>query len=207
MNMVQCERGHFYDQDRSRNCPYCNPNMNQMNRTVAMMPEQPQANHNMGFTMPMNDNIGKTVAVLPSQYGAGPSMNPNQDTGKTVAVFSKKQSFKADPVVGWLVIITGSHKGEDYKIHSDNNFIGRSPNMDVCLGFDETVSRENHAIISFDTREKRFFLSASNGRAIIRLNNTPIYNTAELFDYDKVEIGETTLLFRSLCGDNFTWEE
>ena len=172
MKMVQCEKGHFYDQERSGKCPYCNNSGNDTSRTVA-------------FSQ-MADN--------------------DDDVGKTVAIFKKKKNFKIDPVVGWLTAITGQEKGRDYRIHSDNNFIGRDSGMDICIDYDETISREKHAIISFDTRSLSFFLSPSEGRSIIRINDMPIYQTTKLNDFDRIELGETLLIFRSLCGENFSWE-
>lgn len=201
MKMTQCSKGHFYDQEKSSRCPYCNQGSENFNRTVAMSSSNSYPDDDVSFTMPVNDDIGKTVAVLPGQSGSGTS----DDTGKTVAVFAKRKKFNQDPVVGWLVITAGDNKGKDYKLHSDNNFVGRSSSMDVCIDNDETISRENHAIVSFDSKTQKFFLSPSVGRAIIRLNDIPIYNTAELKDYDIIELGETTLLFRSLCGEKFEW--
>lgn len=200
MKMVQCEKGHFYDQERSGKCPYCNNSGNDTSRTVAF---SQMADNDDSFTMPVNDDIGKTVAIMP-----GKSMADNDDdVGKTVAIFKKKKNFKIDPVVGWLTAITGPEKGRDYRIHSDNNFIGRDSGMDICIDYDETISREKHAIISFDTRSLSFFLSPSEGRSIIRINDMPIYQTTKLNDFDRIELGETLLIFRSLCGENFSWED
>lgn len=199
MKMVQCDKGHFYDQERSSSCPYCNNSGNDMGRTVAF---SQMSNNDDSFTMPINDDIGKTVAIMP-----GKSMpDSDDDVGKTVAIFKKKKNFKVDPVVGWLTAINGKEKGRDYRIHSDNNFIGRDQSMDICIDYDETISREKHAILSFDTRSLSFFLSPSEGRSIIRVNDVPIYQTTKLNDFDKIELGETLLIFRSLCGENFSWE-
>lgn len=202
MKMVQCDKGHFYDKERSATCPYCNTNNNQLDRTVAMFENKDEDS----FTMPINEDIGKTVAILPGQNPYSFS-GEDEDVGKTVALFKKKKDFKIDPVVGWLVTITGEKKGKDYKIYSDNNFIGRDPSMDICIEGDETISREKHAILSFDSRSGQFFISPSEGRAIIRVNDMPIYMTTALNDFDKLEIGETMLIFRSLCGKEFMWNE
>lgn len=200
MKMVQCEKGHFYDRERSSSCPYCNVNNQAMNSTVAMFENKDEDT----FTMPINDDIGKTVAILPGQ---NPYSMSDDDVGKTVALFQKKKEFKIDPVVGWLVAINGEKKGKDYKIYSDNNFIGRDSSMDICIEGDSTISREKHAILSFDSRTGQFFLSPSEGRAIIRINDFPIYMTTALNDFDKIELGETLLIFRSLCGKEFLWNE
>ena len=67
MKMVQCEKGHFYDQERSGKCPYCNNSGNDTSRTVAF---SQMADNDDSFTMPINDDIGKTVAIMPGKYMA-----------------------------------------------------------------------------------------------------------------------------------------
>ena len=57
-----------------------------------------------------------------------------------------------DPVVGWLVCLAGPDRGKDFRLHAEKNFIGRAPNMDVCVAGDETVSRERHAMVIFDPK-------------------------------------------------------
>lgn len=221
MKMVQCEKGHFYDQEKSLSCPYCNQTddsertvilgMNEgeerrdshpsygggIEKTVAVFPGRDE-----GWNL-SSDDIGKTVAVIPERSPGG----YEEDDNRTVAIFKKTKDFKVDPVVGWLIALNGKYKGKDYKVHSDNNFIGRDQSMDICIEGDETISRERHAVISFDNRRKEFYFSPSEGRAIVRVNEMPIYNTVKLEDFDEIEIGETMLLFRSLCGDSFSWED
>jgi pSer/pThr/pTyr-binding forkhead associated (FHA) protein len=116
-----------------------------------------------------------------------------------------KQEIGIDPVVGWLVCIDGKEKGRDYRIHSDNNFIGRSEKMDICIRGDETISRENHAVISFDSRDKVYYFSPGDGRSIVRLNDKAIFSTSQLQANDTIEIGKTKLMFIPLCGERFEW--
>ena len=59
---------------------------------------------------------------------------------------------KPAPVVGWLVCTDGVNKGTDYRLHQGRNFVGRSPEMDVCILGDNTVSRSSHAIVVYDPR-------------------------------------------------------
>lgn len=47
-----------------------------------------------------------------------------------------------EPVVGWLVCIDGYDKGKDYKLKTEKNFIGRTPEMDVCIEGDNSISRK-----------------------------------------------------------------
>lgn len=192
MLMKQCAKGgHYYDASIHSECPYCNSEA--AGATVPI---------DIGATMPVtsgtsNDsNHTRSINVKSSSQG-------REDDGRTVALI--KQEIGIDPVVGWLVCIDGKEKGRDYRIHSDNNFIGRSEKMDICIRGDETISRENHAVISFDSRDKVYYFSPGDGRSIVRLNDKAIFSTAQLQAYDTIEIGKTKLMFIPLCGERFEW--
>jgi hypothetical protein len=177
MAFIQCPNGHNYDGDDHSQCPFC---MADMGGTVNIDP-----------TVPINNN------PAPSYSGG------DDDDGKTVAIVRAKDGV--DPVVGWLVCIEGKDKGVDYRIHTENNYIGRSDKMDICIRNDDTISRENHAVISFDTREKLFYLAPGQGRSIVRLNRKPCLGTAELNPYDVLEIGTSKFVFITLCNEHFDW--
>lgn len=210
MEMKRCERGHYYDAAMHVACPYCN-NVRNTETTVAMGVPAPSGSFSGGSNN-YGSNIEKTVAMgvaNPAVASNGDlSSQPvhvNNDGEKTVAMFKTTQGV--DPVVGWLVRMNGKERGLDYRIHSDNNFIGRSDKMDICIKGDDTISRENQAILTYDPTEKKFYFSAGEGRSVVRLNGKAILQTVELNIYDKVTIGKTELLFVPLCGDNFAWEE
>lgn len=144
-------------------------------------------------------DTGATIAM--GEYV--PIKKDETEEGRTVAFFQTEQGV--DPVVGWLVCLEGKEKGQDYRIHSDNNFIGRSSRMDISIKSDETISRENQAVLTYDAIEKSYYLSPGEGRSIIRLNGKAIFQTTELKEHDKVTIGRTELMFIPLCGEKFEW--
>ena len=188
MEMKKCQNGHFYDASINATCPYCDGN----------------AGGAMSLDGMEMAETGKTLPVggVGSLYGSG---EIGGDDGRTVAVI--KQSMGIDPVVGWLVCVSGKEKGRDYRIHSDNNFIGRSERMDICIRGDETISRENHAIISYDSQDKIFYFSPGDGRSIVRYNGKAIFQTVELKNHDRILIGKTELIFVPLCDAAFNWME
>ena len=108
------------------------------------------------------------------------------------------------PVTGWLVCVEGTSKGQDYRIHEEYNYIGRSNKMDICIQ-DPTVSRENHAIIAYDTQEKIFYFAPAGGSSIVRVNKKAVLGNVELKAYDRLTIGQSTFLFIPLCGEQFEW--
>lgn len=188
--MKQCSQGgHYYDASVHAQCPYC----------VAPVAGQ-AASSNVGHTMPIvaqgSSDIGKTMPL--SKH-----VEAQAADSKTVALVRDKLGF--EPVVGWLVVLEGKEKGRDFRIQSDNNFIGRSSKMDICIDGDETISRDNHATVSYDSRDKIYYLSPGDGKAIVRLNEKALFSTAQLVAYDTIEVGKTKLLFIPLCSDKFEW--
>lgn len=180
MEMKKCERGHYFDASLHEICPYCKET-------------------NVGVTMPLGMQDGVTMPIFEAMN------NAESDEGRTVALI--KEDMGIDPVVGWLVCMSGTEKGRDYRIHSDNNYVGRSERMDICIRGDETISRENQAVITYDTKERSYFFSPGDGRSIVRINEKAVFQTMEIKAYDKLTIGKTVLLFIPLCGDEFEWEK
>ena len=121
----------------------------------------------------------------------------------TVSVVRKKIGI--DPVVGWLVCIEGAEKGRDCRIRSERNFVGRDPKMDICIGGDDSISRDNHAVISFNPKKNTYRLTPGESRGIINLNEEEVATPTVLNAYDKIELGQTKLLFVPFCGKDFTW--
>lgn len=182
--MKRCEQcGKFYNQEKEATCPHCRSVASTVDKTEPVKTEATRGND-------------KTIATVGTSRMA-------TDDERTQAVFRINTGI--DPVVGWLICLTGSEKGRDYKVHSDNNYIGRSEKMDICIRGDETISRENHATITYDSRDRIFYFTPGEGRNIIRLNGKAVLTTSEIKANDKIELGKTELLFVPLCGENFDW--
>ena len=200
MEMRKCPSGHYYDASIHSSCPYCS-NASDAGATLPLESFMSASSGDNSATMPFGykpaGDDGKTVSI-------NSAMNSfDSDDGRTVALV--RQDKGIDPVVGWLVCIDGPEKGRDYKIHTDNNYIGRSERMDICIHGDETISRENHAVISYDMQDAVFYLSPGDGRAIVRYNNKAVFSTITLNPYDQITIGKSILLFVPLCGEKFVW--
>lgn len=190
MQMQQCPNGHFYDQSKSKQCPYCTGESSNVNATRPL--SGAGAIPSVGVTMPVD-------------HTRPGGITPPADSERTQALIKKELGI--DPVVGWLVCVEGRDKGRDFRMHADNNFVGRGEKMDICVRGDDTISRENHAVISYDTRDKKYYFSPGEGRSIVRVNDKAIFTTMELAAYDKIELGCTKFLFVPLCGEGFNWIE
>ena len=178
--MKQCDNGHFYDENRFESCPYCQEGAG-VGKTVAV------------------GTVGKTVAAVPGNAA------PDTDRGKTVGIIKKKIGI--DPAVGFLVCISGPHRGADYKLVAGRNFIGRAAAMDVALADDDTVSRESHALVTYDVKHNTFSLSPGQGRGITYCNDEQVEMVRPLNAYDVIEVGRSQLVFLPLCGEKFQWKE
>lgn len=206
MEMRKCINGHYYDVSIHPTCPYCETKGDNSMTVgfapgMAMQPDGDSRTLPIGYqsmTTPMENRTPVNSYSSP----VSPVVNDDDDN-RTVAIIHKDMGV--DPVVGWLVCLNNSQKGRDYRIHSDNNYVGRSEKMDVCIRGDETISRDNHAIISYDSRDNIFYFSPGDGRSIVRVNDKAVFNTVELKAYDVITIGKTNLLFIPLCTDKFEW--
>lgn len=202
MELKQCENGHFYNSGVHATCPYCSGENANATIGVQPVPEPVQEPVQFESMNHISDDIGKTVA---GGFYNNTNVSSSAKDPRTVAMIKKETGI--DPVVGWLVALNGKEIGKDYRVHADNNFIGRGENMDICVRGDDTISRENHAILSYDMEEKSFYLTPGSGRSIVRLNGKSIFTTAEMKAYDQIKLGNTVLAFMPFCGEEFDWTE
>jgi hypothetical protein len=147
------------------------------------------------------------VSVRASDKGGAdsvPHFSAGADDQKTVGVMKKAHGI--DPVVGWLVCVAGPDRGVDFRIKAEKNFIGRGAAMDICIAHDDSVSRENHAVVSYNPKKHVFKLHPGESRGLVYLNGDEIDAAADLKAGDKIELGQSTLMFVPLCGKTFDWE-
>ena len=197
MEMKKCPKGHYYDASIHVECPYCS----NVGTGSATLPLEGFMSDGGSKTVPLSFDVpGDSGKTVPLDAAIN---NGDSDDGRTVALI--KEDTGIDPVVGWLVCIDGKEKGRDYRIHTDNNYIGRSDRMDICVRGDETISRENHAVISYDNMSNIYFFSPGDGRAIVRVNDIAVFSTVILKPHDKITIGKTAFTFMPLCDEHFIW--
>lgn len=107
---------------------------------------------------------------------------------------------------GWIVVIDGPGRGACFTLVNGVCQIGRGEDQAVRLDFGDTsISRNNHAAVAYDDEQGKFFLGHGGKSNLVRLNGMPVLSTEELSNGDQIRIGETTLKFVALCGDDFTW--
>lgn len=107
---------------------------------------------------------------------------------------------------GWIVVVAGPGRGSCFTLLNGVSQIGRGEDQAVRLDFGDTsISRNNHAAVAYDDEQGKFFLGHGGKSNLVRLNGMPVLSTEEMSDGDEIRIGETTLKFVALCGENFTW--
>lgn len=233
MHFVSCGKGHYYNPEEYGSCPQCARERTMQGRGLSLdsigstVPTHPPVGGlsatapvgSISATVPVG-NIGPTVPV----DGISPTV-PVEPIGATVPVDSFSQGYapttfvspeftggeagprqpRTPPVVGWLVCVEGAAKGQDFRIHSQYNYIGRARHMDICIEGDDSISSEKAAILAYDDQQRSFFFAPGQGRNLVRINGRAVLNTAELQAYDRLTIGKSTLLFIPLCGERFDW--
>ena len=205
--IISCSQGHYYDANRYDQCPYCSAGG--FSPTI-----DPFA---AGESKP-----GSTVGpLIPGDipHHAGdvqvcsftPTIDPNQPgglserMGKTQYVDASTPAGTPAPVVGWLVCVDGPVRGTDFRIHAGYNYIGRESG-DIHIHGDQQISRQNHAMIAFDSSELTYYVGPSAGRNLIKVNGKTVLNAVEIHSYDVISIGTTKLMFVALCGEHFRWD-
>ena len=105
----------------------------------------------------------------------------------------------AAPIAGWLVPLTGKHKGTDFRVREGKTSIGSDPGCDIILE-DEFISGQ-HANIKFVLKDgERIFiltdLDSSNGTFLN--DSEERIAREELVDNDTVTFGQTKCKFKCL---------
>lgn len=116
-----------------------------------------------------------------------------------------------DPVVGWLVIVSGPGKGSHVAVGEQDNHVGRgggseSPRVQLDFG-DRGISRSNAFVIRYDPKKRRFKILPGKGSNIIYLNDDDLDHPTEIKSGDVIEVSETKLRFVSFCGGDFDWAD
>lgn len=126
-----------------------------------------------------------------------------EDIKRSLDVWEEEE---INPVVGWLVCIEGIAMGQDYRIVSAKNFIGRSEDMHIQLIGDNSIAVKNHAVLVYDPKKRNFVLMSGDSSGLVYLNEEAVYAPQELNAYDVIEIGQSKFIFIPLCGLHFEWE-
>lgn len=149
------------------------------------------------------------VPPMPEPPVAQPIPQPqvnraDYDSAKTVGVYADANT---EPVVGWLICVKGESFGESFNLKAGKNSIGRGAGMDVMLAQERSVSRDKHAIITYEPKKKIFLIQPGESSGLVYLNDDLLMSFAQLSPYDTIQLGEAIFKFLPFCGENFIWED
>lgn len=231
-HMIRCNIcGQYYDPIKHFGCPHCSGGSQGV--TEALYNGYSHGGGNAspggyGNGYPVTEPVGRSSypgSGYPVTEPVGRSSYPNEPYNRgggnlggatEVAQFVEKRSPEItriagsgtgviSPVVGWLIAINGPCKGTDYRLHAGYNYIGRERG-DICIHGDLAISKERDSCINYDQAYRTFYITHENGINQTQLNGRSVRKeAAELYDYDVITIGQTKLLFMSLCGEKFNW--
>ena len=216
MNLTKCANGHYYDADKYSSCPHCSKaNEASDDVTVNMDRTEPSFSYESTATSSSAPGYVTRPTVKPQQgtvslmdavnvASVSASVTKPDDNDKTVSYYGG--SLGIEPVVGWLVCIDGEMKGKAFELKNGKNFIGRSREMDIVLEGDPNVSRERHAIVTYEPKGRVFIAQPGESRELFYMNDQVVLMNVEMHERDILSIGKTTLMFIPLCGADFTWE-
>lgn len=221
-NLTQCPKGHYYNAALHSTCPICGgqPAAGSFSSTVAPGSGSFSA---PGFGAGASDGGSFPPTMAPgaaSASQAGGAFNATvpvnnhpldgpADPFGTPTVIGGEQGndgSPVEPVVGWLVCVDGPVRGTDFRIHAGYNYIGREVG-DIHIHGDTQISRQNHAMIAYDSSERSYYVGPSAGRNLIKVNGKTVLTAVEIKSYDIISIGTTKLMFVALCGEQFGWEK
>lgn len=202
MAQARCKNGHIYDREiYGDDCPYCDRGTG----TISFGGSAPReraffAPEEIGRSEPVSaitpEDIGRTAP--PKAY-----LEQMEEIGKTQPAFKPREG--SDPVVGWLVCVSGHEAGKDYRLAARMNTIGRGGEMDVHIKGDDAITSNTHAKIDYDVLNNAFYLLPANNANTIYCNGAPVYAATKLAPYDRLRLGLTELLFVPFCCERFTW--
>ncbi len=204
MGIVQCQNGHFYNNDVFDQCPNCNADSMAFENSEALTVPVSYDDSGFGFSSDLPSSL-PTDAMFSE---IADRKNDSDNDGQTIAFYNKEE-YKIGPVAGWLVCIEGPDKGKDFRILAGRNLIGRSSSNKYQVNLsDMNISRTDAvASIAYDDRHNEFIFGAgSYGNILPFVDGQPCMNQLPIMAYSKIEIGQSTLLFVPFCGEHFTWK-
>ena len=187
----RCDNGHFIDESWDI-CPYC-PAQKQSAEIPVIRPSRFEIPRTGDYPLPAAERAASVAA---------PAVAP---IDRTVTVNKLDQAQPKRYVVGWLVGLNGSARGESFPVRMGRNVLGRDHRSDISINDDQASS--HHADLVFRPDERRFILMDHNSTNGTYVNDTEIEPRRDLQRDDVIRIGSHRFLFMPLCQNGFYWDD
>jgi pSer/pThr/pTyr-binding forkhead associated (FHA) protein len=127
----------------------------------------------------------ETRIVRPGDRGSGEALDD---------ISTQILRDKSNQIVAKLVVIEGPGAGKAVSIFTGTNQIGRGGDMRVQINFgDDTISRQQHAVITFDTNNPEVRIYDGGKPGGLWVNGTRVTADQAIKFGDLIKLGETTL--------------
>ncbi len=200
----RCENGHFIDESWDL-CPYCPQDGEDADvpivRPARVQESQPRTAVPNAPARPL---APPTPLIPRRDTSAGHASAPIERTIAIQKLAAAEDLQPARYVVGWLVGLNGTARGESYAVRMGKNVIGRDRRSDIVVNDDQASS--HHADLVFRPEERRFILMDHNSTNGTYVNESEIEPRRDLSDRDVVRIGSHRFLFVPLCTDAAMWD-
>ncbi|HSP13756.1 MAG TPA: FHA domain-containing protein [Thermoanaerobaculia bacterium] len=197
----RCENGHFIDESWDL-CPYCPADSSEAEIPIV------RPSRAVAPAEPAPARPAPAVQPPPVRRDVPPSPMQSPPMERTVAV---PKISAADPaqakryVVGWLVGLNGSSRGESFPVRIGRNVLGRDRRSDIVVNDEQASS--HHADLVFRPEERRFILMDHNSTNGTYVNEMEIEPRKDLAAKDVIRIGVQKFLFIPLIHDGFYWDD
>lgn len=203
--ITRCSNGHWYDSSVNRTCPHCKQESEKLSIRLDDVEEDDKTVSIAEAGLSLGEELGAIIGqTLGGQASGTITSSMDADGDKTIS-FGFFGVTCVQPVVGWLICMSGSERGRDYRLHTGKNFIGRSTSMDIALVDDKTISREKHCSVIYEPKSNSFYAASEGGNLVYR-NDEMIETPTMLREGDVITVGETKLLFVPFCKEGRIWE-
>lgn len=200
MAVVQCNKKHFYDNSKYRECPHC---------TSAEQAD-------MLFADDVLDSrrvIEYAAAYIRQNMGydsEGPTEEDLDELGLpgiTENLMDQRMEGSMDAlyVVGWLVCTKGLDYGRHFPLYAGFNRIGRESKHDIILT-DIQVTEEEHCSVVYEKKKNVFYLAPKKGRNVY-LGEELAQRTQKIQNGQLITLGETRLELVVFCEGEKKWIE
>ena len=203
----RCDNGHFIDEAWDI-CPYCPVESStgegeipivRPSRAATPSIEQPRT----AVPMPIPAGPPPTTPAI-SRREVPPVQAPPMERTVAVQKIDGMPSAKRY-VVGWLVGLNASSRGESFAVRIGRNILGRDKKADIVVNDDQASS--HHADLVFRPEERRYILMDHNSTNGTYVNEVEIEPRRDLAGKDVIRIGSHKFLFMPLCQDGFYWDD
>ena len=194
----RCENGHYIDESWDL-CPYC--------------PQDPESEVAVVRPARSRTDVPSAAAAAvppvprPLPEPVAVRMAPENDAPAERTVVLRSAENETQPrryVVGWLVGLNGSARGESFPIRMGRNVLGRDRRADVFVNDEQASS--HHADLVFRPEEGRYILMDHNSTNGTYVNEAEIEPRRDLAMRDIVRIGGHRFLFVPLCSGETMWD-